>query len=250
MAVIMMRLDRILTEMGAGSRQEVKKLIRKGQVTVNGNVIRKPEEKIQEESADIRCLGLSFNYEPYVYYMLNKPSGVISATEDKKEHTVLDLLPKPVRTDLFPVGRLDKDTEGLLLITNDGDLAHQLLSPKKHVDKTYEADISGIVGEADIKAFSEGVDIGDETRTLPAKLEIVSVDINQSLSSIRITIQEGRFHQIKRMFQSVGKEVLFLRRIRMGSLSLDPELKQGASRRLTPDELHKLKTTQKEEKKK
>lgn len=247
MAIIMMRLDRILTEMGAGSRQEVKKLIRKGQVSVNGNIVRKPEEKVPEESADIRCLGLSYNYEPYVYYMLNKPAGIISATEDKKERTVLDLLPKPVRTDLFPVGRLDKDTEGLLLITNDGDLAHQLLSPKKHVDKTYEAVISGIVDKSDVIAFSDGVDIGDEKRTLPAKLEIVNVDTEQAISFIRITIQEGRFHQIKRMFQSVGKEVLFLRRIRMGSLVLDPELKQGTSRRLTPDELQELKTTQKEE---
>lgn len=248
MAVIMMRLDRILTEMGAGSRQDVKKLIRKGQVTVNGKIIRKPDEKVPEESADIRCLGKTYIYEPYVYYMLNKPSGIISATEDKKESTVLDLLPKPVRTDLFPVGRLDKDTEGLLLITNDGDLSHQLLSPKKHVDKTYEAVISGIVNENDVKSFSEGVDIGDKKKTLPAKLEILSVDIGQHLSSIRITIQEGRFHQIKRMFQAVGKEVLYLRRIRMGSLLLDPKLEKGACRRLTDDELQALKSIRKEEK--
>lgn len=246
MAVIMMRLDRILTEMGAGSRQDVKKMIRKGQVSVDGIIIKKPEIKICEDSAVI-CCGITYRYEPYVYYMLNKPSGVVSATEDKKEQTVLDLLVKPVRTGLFPVGRLDKDTEGLLLITNDGELAHQLLSPKKHVDKTYEAVISGIVDEQDIRIFSQGIDIGDDSLTLPARLDILHTDCQQSLSQISITIQEGRYHQIKRMFLAVGKEVLYLKRIRMGPLFLDPKLENGSCRRLTEEEIHALKSLQEKE---
>lgn len=241
MDVIMMRLDRILTEMGAGSRQEVKKLIRKGQVSVDGEVIKKPEAKVAEKTARIRCLDISYWYEPYVYYMLHKPAGVVSATEDPKERTVLDLMENPVRKDIFPVGRLDKDTEGLLLLTNDGELAHRLLSPKKHVDKTYEAVISGIVTEEDVDAFASGVDIGDDTMTLPAKLEIGKTDPEQNYSEISITIQEGRYHQIKRMFEAVGKRVVYLKRIRMGSLMLDPTLPKGASRRLTEEEIDALK---------
>lgn len=241
MDVIMMRLDRILTEMGAGSRQEVKKLIRKGHVSVDGEVIKKPEAKVEEKTARIRCLDISYWYEPYVYYMLHKPAGVVSATEDPKERTVLDLMENPVRKDIFPVGRLDKDTEGLLLLTNDGELAHRLLSPKKHVDKTYEAVISGIVTEEDVDAFASGVDIGDDTMTLPAKLEIGKTDPEQNCSEISITIQEGRYHQIKRMFEAVGKRVVYLKRIRMGTLMLDPTLPKGASRRLTEEEIDALK---------
>lgn len=241
MDVIMMRLDRILTEMGAGSRQEVKKLIRKGQVSVDGEIIKKPEVKVEEKTARIRCLGISYRYELYVYYMLHKPAGVVSATEDSKERTVLELLENPARKDLFPVGRLDKDTEGLLLLTNDGELAHRLLSPKKHVDKTYEAVISGIVTEEDAAAFARGVDIGDDTLTLPAVLEILNTDPEQNCSEISITIQEGRYHQIKRMFEAVGKHVVYLKRIRMGTLNLDPALPKGASRRLTEEEIDALK---------
>lgn len=241
MDVIMMRLDRILTEMGAGSRQEVKKLIRKGHVSVDGEVIKKPEAKVEEKTARIRCLDISYWYEPYVYYMLHKPAGVVSATEDPKERTVLDLMKNPVRKDIFPVGRLDKDTEGLLLLTNDGELAHRLLSPKKHVDKTYEAVISGIVTAEDVDAFASGVDIGDDTMTLPAKLEIRKIDPEQNCSEISITIQEGRYHQIKRMFEAVGKRVVYLKRIRMGSLMLDPTLPKGISRRLTEEEIDALK---------
>lgn len=241
MDVIMMRLDRILTEMGAGSRQEVKKLIRKGQVSVNGEIIKKPEAKVEEKTARIRCLGISYRYELYVYYMLHKPAGVVSATEDSKERTVLELLENPARKDLFPVGRLDKDTEGLLLLTNDGELAHRLLSPKKHVDKTYEAVISGIVTEEDAATFAQGVDIGDDTLTLPAVLEILKTDPEQNSSEISITIQEGRYHQIKRMFEAVGKHVVYLKRIRMGTLNLDPALPKGASRRLTEEEIDALK---------
>ena len=173
--------------------------------------------------------------------MMHKPAGVVSATDDKKEKTVLDLLERPVRTGVFPVGRLDKDTEGLLLLTNDGEFSHRLLSPKKHVDKTYEAVIDGIVGDEDVILFSRGVDIGDDTLTLPAVLKILEVDREKLRSEIAITIQEGRYHQIKRMFQAVGKEVRYLKRIRMGSLILDPQLKKGEVRRLTEEEIARLK---------
>lgn len=240
MDVIMMRLDRILTEMGAGSRQEVKKQIRTGQVRVNGQTVRKPETKVEETSAEIWCMGTLYRYEPFVYYMLHKPSGVVSATEDARERTVLDLLESPARTGLFPVGRLDKDTEGLLLLTNDGELAHRLLSPRKHVDKTYEAVIDGMVNDQDVKHFSSGMDIGDDTPTLPAVLSILHTDPEQKRSRVSITIQEGRYHQIKRMFEAVGKKVLYLKRIRMGPLELDPSLPKGQARRLTEEEIRAL----------
>ena len=241
MAVSMMRLDKLLTEMGEGTRQEVKKLIRKGQVSVNGTIVKIPDQKVNEQTATIRCQGRNVCYEPVVYYMMHKPAGVVSATEDKKEKTVLDLLERPVRTGVFPVGRLDKDTEGLLLLTNDGEFSHRLLSPKKHVDKTYEAVIDGIVGDEDVILFSRGVDIGDDTLTLPAVLKILEVDREKLRSEIAITIQEGRYHQIKRMFQAVGKGVRYLKRIRMGSLILDPQLKKGEVRRLTEEEIARLK---------
>lgn len=240
MAVIMMRLDKFLVEMGAGSRSEVKKQISKGLVLVNGIVVRKPEMKIQEQEDVVMFSGKEYRYEAFVYYMLHKPAGVISATEDRKDKTVLDLIPDKKRPDIFPVGRLDKDTEGLLLLTNDGQLAHRLLSPKKHVDKTYEARISGIVTEEDIREFRTGLDIGDEKPTLPANLEILYTDPTKTESYVSIVIREGRFHQIKRMFEAVGKEVLYLKRIRMGSLVLDTKLLKGESRELTPEEVKML----------
>ena len=169
--------------------------------------------------------------------MLHKPSGVVSATKDKKEKTVLDLIEGQKRKDLFPVGRLDKDTEGLLLITNDGTLAHRLLAPGKHVDKVYYAKIDGKVTKEDVIRFSEGVDIGDEDLTLPAKLEILT---SAEESQILLTIQEGRFHQVKRMFESVGKKVTYLKRMSMGSLILDENLKKGEYRPLTKEEIEKL----------
>ncbi|MDU7709184.1 MAG: 16S rRNA pseudouridine(516) synthase, partial [Clostridium sp.] len=167
----------------------------------------------------------------------NKPAGVISATEDPRQRTVIDLITSRQRDDLFPVGRLDKDTEGLLLITNDGALAHRLLSPKKHVDKVYYARIQGVVTAADAEAFAVGLDIGDEKRTLPAKLDILE---SGEISKIRVTIREGRFHQVKRMFQAVGKEVIYLKRLQMGSLKLDENLETGAYRELTKEELEAL----------
>lgn len=232
-----LRLDKYLADMGLGTRSEVKKAITKGLVEVNGDVVKKPEYKVDTETDEIRHLGKPVGYTEYEYYMLNKPAGVISATEDRRERTVLDLIGSRRRDDLFPVGRLDKDTEGLLLITNDGALAHRLLSPKKHVDKVYYARIQGRVTEADAEAFARGLDIGDEKQTLPAELDILDA---KEISEIRVTIREGRFHQVKRMFQAVGKEVIYLKRLQMGGLKLDENLRTGAYRELTKEEIDKL----------
>ena len=232
-----LRLDKYLAEMNLGTRSEVKKLITKGQIQVNGAIVKKPELKLDPTSDRVQYLGREITYVIYEYYMLNKPSGVISATEDKRDTTVIDLIESRQRKDLFPVGRLDKDTEGLLLITNDGALAHRLLSPKKHVDKTYYAKISGEVTKEDIETFEKGVCIGEEKLTLPAKLVILK---SGAESEIELTIQEGRFHQVKRMFQAVGKEVVYLKRLSMGSLSLDPSLKPGEYRKLTKEEMEQL----------
>lgn len=236
----MIRLDKFLSEMGAGTRQEVKQYIRKGRVEVDGEVIKRPEEKVDETKAAVTLDGERIGYASYVYYMLNKPAGVVSATEDKKEKTVIDLIAEQKRKDLFPVGRLDKDTVGLLLITNDGALAHRLLSPKHHVDKCYYAKVQGKVTQEDVQQFARGVDIGTMEKpeiTMPGNLEIVKSD---EISEIRLTIQEGKFHQVKRMFQAVGKEVIYLKRERMGSLCLDESLGEGEYRMLTEEELENL----------
>ena len=231
------RLDKYLADMSVGTRSEVKNLIKKGLVTVNGEVIRKPEYKVDIEKDDLVCRGETVVYQTLVYYMLNKPAGVISATNDPKQKTVLDLITDKKRNDLFPVGRLDKDTEGLLLITNDGELAHRLLSPKKHVDKVYYAKVQGKVDESDVKAFADGVDIGDDTPAKSADLRILK---SGEESEIELTITEGRFHQVKRMFHAVGKEVIYLKRLSMGSLVLDKTLTKGEYRSLTEEEIKKL----------
>lgn len=231
----MMRLDKFLCETGFGTRSQVKELLKKGQVTVNGVAAKKPEQKIDEHKDQITCQGKIASYEKYVYYMLHKPAGVVSATEDKREKTVLDLLKSEDRRDgIFPVGRLDKDTEGFLLLTDDGDLAHRLLSPRKHVDKTYYAKIAGSVTEAHIERFREGLDIGDEKKTLPAMLEILASE--PEISEIRITIHEGRFHQVKRMFEAVGCKVTYLKRLSMGAVALDETLAPGDYRPLNEKE--------------
>lgn len=236
----MIRLDKYLADMGCGTRQEVKKLIRSGQVSVDGAVVKKPETKVEQTLQEVCLNGEKVGYESFEYYMLNKPAGVISATEDRSCQTVVDLIKEKKRKDLFPVGRLDKDTEGLLLITNDGELAHRLLSPKKHVDKCYFARVSGKVTEDDVRSFENGVNIGSLEQpeiTMPGKLEIITSD---EISQIRLTIQEGKFHQVKRMFQAVGKEVIYLKRLRMGTLVLDENLSIGEYRPLTKEELEKL----------
>ena len=193
----MIRLDKYLADMGTGTRQEVKKYIRKGLVRVNQETVRTPEMKICEEKDEVFLEGQRIAYASCEYYMLNKPAGVVSATEDKRETTVIDLIRDKKRKDLFPVGRLDKDTEGLLLITNDGQLAHRLLSPKRHVDKTYYAKVSGCVTKEDVLLFARGLDIGTderEERTMPGELEILR---SGSESEILLTIQEGKYHQVK-----------------------------------------------------
>ncbi len=233
---VMMRLDKFLCEMGVGTRSEVKNYLKKGQVTVNGDIVKKPEVKINEEQDQICFQGRLLSYEAVQYFLLNKPAGCVTATRDNLSETVMSFLPENRRDDLFPVGRLDKDTEGLLLITNDGQLAHELLSPKKHVDKTYFAEIDGEVKEEHIQQFLEGVDIGDEDLTMPAKLKILK---SGNVSEIELTIQEGRFHQVKRMFEAIGTKVTYLKRISMGPLVLGT-LQPGEVRKLTDEELDKL----------
>ena len=234
----MMRLDKYLCETGFGTRSQVKDLLKKGQVMVNGEVVKKPELKINETTDQILCQGKKASYQKNIYLMLHKPAGVVSATEDNREKTVLDLVrPEDRKNSLFPVGRLDKDTEGLLLLTVDGELAHRLLSPKKHVDKTYFAKIDGQVTEEHVKQFREGLDIGDEKKTLPAVLTIL---LSGPVSEIEVTIHEGRFHQIKRMFEAVGCKVTYLKRLSMGSLVLDETLPPEEYRPLTEAELEGL----------
>lgn len=231
------RLDKYLADMGKGTRSEVKKAIGKGLVRVNNEIVKKPETKLDTDSDHVLFDGVLVRYAQYEYYMLNKPAGVISATEDKREKTVIDLITEKKRKDLFPVGRLDRDTEGLLLISNDGELAHRLLSPSKHVDKVYYAKIDGKVTIEDVEAFQQGVDIGEEKLTRPAKLRILK---SGTQSEIELTICEGKFHQVKRMFQAVGKEVVYLKRLQMGTLILDESLKPGEYRELTEQEIADL----------
>ncbi len=236
----MLRLDRYLAEMGAGSRQEVKKYIRKGKVKVNGDTVRNPEQKV-DEFRDRICLDeKEIAYASFEYFMLNKPAGVVSATQDRREKTVLDLIQSKKRKDLFPVGRLDKDTEGLLLITNDGMLAHRLLSPGKHVDKTYFVRVQGRVTEKEVELFGKRVNIGTSEKpewTMPAELTVLE---SGEISEVRLTIQEGKYHQIKRMFQAVDMKVLYLKRERMGLLKLDLSLEPGQYRALTQEEIQRV----------
>lgn len=233
----LMRLDKYLSSVGIGTRTEVKELIRKKLVQVNGTTETSPERKVDSETDHISCRGQDVSYVEYEYYMLNKPAGVVSAVTDSRDRTVVQLITSRRRKDLFPVGRLDKDTEGLLLITNDGPLCNRLLSPKKHVEKQYFARVRGSVTDNEVKLFAEGLDIGDEKPTLPARLKICRASEE---SEILLTICEGRFHQVKRMFQAVGMEVIYLKRLSMGSLKLDETLAVGEYRPLTREELESL----------
>ncbi|RSI82726.1 Ribosomal small subunit pseudouridine synthase A [Streptococcus mitis] len=235
-----MRLDKFLVACAVGSRTEVKNLLKAGRVTVNGKKEKSAKLQINEERDEIRFDGQKLDYEEFVYYMMNKPQGVISATEDTKHRTVLDLLDDLARTkEVFPVGRLDIDTHGLLLLTNDGKLAHALLSPKRHVEKTYLAQVEGIMTQEDVETFAKGIPLKDFT-CQPAKLEIVSVDPEKNQSLVHVTIAEGKFHQVKRMVAYCGKEVVDLQRLTMGTLILDEKLKRGEWRRLTKEELETL----------
>lgn len=279
-----MRLDKFLADMGVGSRSDLKKAIRKSLVTVNGAVEKDPGAQVSAE--DHICFdGAEIRYAEQQYYMLHKPAGVLSASEDRRQTTVVDLInlnDELVRKDLFPVGRLDKDTEGLLIITNDGPLAHQLLVPKHHIDKTYYAIVTGTITEDDQRAFTRGIRYDEKLTALPATLRVLSTgktvaDLRRELgftatserllrtrlagpafigaeepaditedrlvSEVEITIQEGKFHQIKKMVKALpgGKEILYLRRITMGALRLDPNLAPGEFRKLSEDEIRILK---------
>ncbi len=237
-----MRLDKFLSHTGFGSRKEVKELLKKKQVTVNGVLAKDGKLAVLENQDDVCVAGVPVVYQKYVYYMLNKPKGVVSATEDNLHRTVLDCLkPEDLKAGVFPVGRLDKDTTGLLLITNDGDLSHQLLSPKKKVPKRYQASVAGVMTEADVALFLKGVTISGNELCLPAVLTIVSTDERQGTSEIELEIMEGKFHQVKRMVEAVGKKVVTLNRLTMGGLTLDPELKRGEYRKLSEEELIQLK---------
>ncbi|MGN0327826.1 MAG: pseudouridine synthase [Lachnospira sp.] len=238
------RLDKYLADMKFGTRSSVKELIKGKQITVNDIIITKPETKIDIERDIISVSGNVIGYSRYEYYMLNKPSGVVSATTDNHDKTVVELITDSSRKDLFPVGRLDKDTEGLLLITNDGELSHQLLSPKKHVDKTYIAEVAGVISGQHVDMFKSGLKVDNEFTAKPAELNVLDYDKSTDISKVKITIYEGKFHQIKRMFEAIGSRVLYLKRISMGSLILDESLNPGEYRKLSSDEINNLKKEQ------
>ncbi|WP_141433762.1 pseudouridine synthase [Bacillus sp. 03113] len=238
-----MRIDKLLANLGYGSRKEVKQLLKKGLVKMNDQLIKDPKQHVQPDMDIVTLNGERIEYKEFIYLMMNKPPGVISATEDDKDETVIDLLEMEDQVySPFPVGRLDKDTEGLLLITNDGQLAHRLLSPKKHVPKTYFAVIEGEVNEEDVIAFQKGVTLDDGYVTKPGKLTILKAGLT---SDIEITITEGKFHQVKRMFEAVGKRVIYLKRISMGPLLLDESLELGEYRELEDEEIEQLKSYEK-----
>lgn len=233
-----MRLDKFLADMGAGTRSQIKEAVRRGRVTVNGFPVRKADVKVSDTDV-ILFDGKQVTYTTLEYYMLYKPAGVLSASRDKKAPTVLDLITDKKRKDLFPVGRLDKDTEGLLLISNDGELAHRLLSPKHHVPKVYFARVDGMLTKEMIKLFAEGITIDEEFQALPAEMRILQA--GESESEAELTVYEGKFHQVKRMFEAVGLTVTYLKRLSMGSLVLDEALGRGGFRPLREEELESLK---------
>ncbi len=235
------RLDKVLSNFGFGSRTDIKKAVKGGLVKVDGTIVTDSGMHVDPEVSVIEMGGQKLNYREYIYIMMNKPQGVISATVDTKQKTVFDIMPEQYKCfDLFPAGRLDIDTEGLVLMTNDGQLAHEILSPRKHVEKTYYAHVAGIVDQTDIEAFKDGVVLDDGYKTLPAKLKILKSD---DISEIELKITEGKFHQVKRMFESVGKKVIYLKRLSMGKLVLDSGLKLGECRELTNEELELLKSS-------
>ena len=236
-----LRLDKFLADAGIGTRSEVKSYIKKGFVTINDEIATKPDIKVSTETDQITYLNEPIQLSQFEYYILNKPAGYVSATKDNTAPTVLSFI-ESNRKDLFPVGRLDKDTEGLLLITNDGPLSHKLLSPRHHVDKTYYAIVDGTVTSDDILAFEKGLEIGDDDLdvAMPAQLTIINTNSEQNISHVHITIQEGKFHQVKRMFQAIGKRVTYLKRIAFGPLLLPESLQLGEYRPLTADEIEML----------
>ena len=253
--ISLIRLDKYLADVGVGTRSEVKKLLKQGLVSINDQIVKDSSTKVDPETDKVVYKGQELTYQEFRYYMLNKPAGCISATKDGLSQTVIEFLKGEPTKDLFPVGRLDKDTEGLLLITNDGMLAHNLLSPKKHVDKTYIAYVDKKLDEEQLNLFKKGLDIGDETPTLPAYIKEASKeaiiehkekasinDDNFNYSAVyTVILKEGRYHQIKRMFEHLGSKVVYLKRLSMGKLLLDSQLIPGCYRPLTPEEILSLK---------
>ena len=239
----MLRIDKYLADCGIGTRSEVKKYIKAKQITVNGKLVVKPEQKIDENVDKVFFKGQQITYEKFVYYLLHKPAGCVTAKQDNVHKTVMEYFPEEVRAkDIAPVGRLDLDTEGLLLFTNDGPLTHHLLSPTHHIPKTYYAVLDKEVPESAIELFKTGVDIGDDKPTLPAELIIIPTVVKEDENatySAELTIHEGRFHQVKRMFEAVGCTVTYLKRLSMGSLVLG-DLKIGEYRKLTEEEIIEL----------
>lgn len=236
-----MRLDKFLANSGIGTRKEVKELLKKRLIKVNDEIVKDGKIHVDENEDTVKYKDEIISYKKFVYIMLNKPNGVISATEDKIHKTVIDLLGDEYRTfEVFPVGRLDIDTEGLLLLTNDGVLSHNLLSPNKHVDKKYYVELEKLLTKMDIDKLEKGVELKDFT-TKDSKVEIIENGEESDKIRVYITISEGKFHQVKRMFKAVGNEVKYLKRVKMGTLSLDENLKLGEYRELTEDELTKLK---------
>ena len=237
-----MRLDKFLANSGIGTRKEVKDILKNRKISVNDTFVKDGKIQIDEEKDIVKYEDKIIYYKPFVYIMMNKPAGVISATEDNHHKTVIDLLNNEYRTyDIFPVGRLDIDTEGLLLLTNDGVLSHNLLSPKKHVDKKYYVKIANSLSDDDIKMLENGIKLEENFVTKKAKVEIICNNSEKNENLAYITISEGKFHQVKRMFKAVNNEVLYLKRVKMGGLSLDEKLKLGEYRELTEEELNNLK---------
>ena len=236
-----MRIDKYLANMNVGSRKEVHVLIKKGIVTVNGDVVKTPKQQVKE-SDEVLVDGQEINYQKYHYFLMNKPKGVLSATEDRSQRTVISLLKlQDQYQGITPVGRLDKDTTGLLLLTNDGQLNHKLLAPNKHVDKIYRVKIAGVANDETVKIFASGMTLGDSTKLKPAELKVLSQDEEHDSSEIEIGIREGKYHQIKRMFGAVGMKVVELERISMGKLKLPKDLKRGEYIELNLDDVSKIK---------
>ena len=236
-----MRIDKYLANMNVGSRKGVHVLIKKGIITVNGDVVKTPKQQVKE-SDEVLVDGQEVNYQKYHYFLMNKPKGVLSATEDRSQRTVISLLkPQDQYQGITPVGRLDKDTTGLLLLINDGQLNHELLAPNKHVDKIYRAKIAGVADEDTVKTFASGMTLGDGTKLKPAKLTVLKQDTEHDSSETEIKIREGKYHQIKRMFGAVGMKVVELERISMGNLKLPEDLKRGNYIELSLDEVNKIK---------
>lgn len=231
----MLRLDKVLSNSGIGSRKDVKAIIKQGLVTINGSIVKDPAFQFNPLESEILIDGNQLNYKKYIYIMMNKPQGVISATYDGRHKTVINLLPGEFENiELFPAGRLDIDTEGFILLTNDGDFAHEILSPKKHVPKTYYAVIDGKIGENDVQKFKQGIALDDGYKCMPAELIIIK---SAEVSEIELVIHEGKFHQVKRMFEAIGKKVAYLKRVAIGGLKLDETLELGECRELMDEEL-------------